>query len=110
MLCVLSPAAAAIATVVGNIFADIFYVWFITHRSQWLSMQLKEFHISSIEVRDILTIGISSSITNIMQSIGVMLLNNFLLPYGNDRIAAYGIVSKITMIVVMIMVGFSFGG
>ena len=45
-----------------------------------------------------------------MQSLGVILLNNFLLPYGNDKIAAFGIVSKITMIVVMIMVAFSFGG
>ncbi|MBR3349228.1 MAG: MATE family efflux transporter, partial [Solobacterium sp.] len=44
------------------------------------------------------------------QSIGVMLLNRFLLPFGNDKIAAMGIVSKIVMIVIMIMVAFSFGG
>lgn len=106
----LGAAGAAIATVIGNICADIFYIWFIFNRSEWLSMNLKGFHISSKEIKDILSIGIPSSITNIMQSIGVMLLNNFLLPYGNDKIAAYGIVSKITMIVVMIMVGFSFGG
>lgn len=106
----MGAAGAAIATVIGNICADIFYVWFIFNRSEWLSMKLKGFHISAKEVKNILSIGIPSSITNIMQSIGVMLLNNFLLPYGNDKIAAYGIVSKITMIVVMIMVGFSFGG
>ena len=106
----MGSAGAAIATVIGNICADIFYVWFIFNRSEWLSMKLKGFHISLSEVKDILSIGIPSSITNIMQSIGVMLLNNFLLPYGNDKIAAYGIVSKITMIVIMIMVGFSFGG
>lgn len=106
----MGAAGAAIATVIGNICADIFYVWFIFNRSEWLSMKLNGFHISMKEVKDILSIGIPSSITNIMQSIGVMLLNNFLLPYGNDKIAAYGIVSKITMIVVMIMVGFSFGG
>ena len=106
----LGAAGAAIATVLGNLCADIFYVWFIARHSRWLSMKLKGFHISSSEVKEILMIGIPSSITNVMQSIGAMLLNNFLLPYGNDRIAAYGIVSKITMIVVMIMVGFSFGG
>lgn len=106
----MGAAGAAIATVIGNICADIFYVWFIFNRSEWLSMKLTGFHISFNEIKDILSIGIPSSITNIMQSIGVMLLNNFLLPYGNDKIAAYGIVSKITMIVVMVMVGFSFGG
>lgn len=106
----MGAAGAAIATVLGNVCADIIYVWFICHKSQWLSMSLRGFHISASEVKDILAIGIPSSITNIMQSIGVMLLNNCLLPYGNEKIAAFGIVSKITMIVVMIMVGFSFGG
>ena len=106
----MGAGGAAIATVLGNVVADIFYVWLIFHRSQILSMRLKGFHISLEETKQIFSIGVPSSITNIMQSIGVMLLNNFLLPYGNDTIAAYGIVSKITMIVVMIMVGLAFGG
>ncbi len=106
----MGAGGAAIATVLGNVVADVFYVWFIFHKSQLLSMKIKGFHISLDEIKQILSIGIPSSITNIMQSIGVMLLNNFLLPYGNDAIAAYGIVSKITMIVVMIMVGLAFGG
>lgn len=106
----MGAGGAAIATVLGNVVADIFYVWFIFHKSQILSMRLKDFHISLEEIKQIFSIGIPSAITNIMQSIGVMLLNNFLLPYGNDTIAAYGIVSKVTMIVVMIMVGLAFGG
>ncbi len=106
----MGAGGAAIATVLGNVVADVFYVWFIFHKSQLLSMKIKGFHISLDEIKQILSIGIPSSITNIMQSIGVMLLNNFLLPYGNDAIAAFGIVSKITMIVVMIMVGLAFGG
>ncbi len=106
----MGAGGAAIATVLGNVVADVFYFWFIFHKSQLLSMKIKGFHISLDEIKQILSIGIPSSITNIMQSIGVMLLNNFLLPYGNDAIAAYGIVSKITMIVVMIMVGLAFGG
>ncbi len=106
----MGAGGAAIATVLGNVVADVFYVWFIFHKSQLLSMKIKGFHISLYEIKQILSIGIPSSITNIMQSIGVMLLNNFLLPYGNDAIAAFGIVSKITMIVVMIMVGLAFGG
>lgn len=106
----MGAGGAAIATVLGNICADIFYVYFITTRSKALSLSPKGFHISGAELKQILGIGIPSSITNIMQSIAVMLLNNFLLPYGNDKIAAMGIVSKVVMIVVMIMVAFSFGG
>ncbi len=106
----MGAAGAAIATVIGNICADIYYIYVIVCRSKCLSIDPRGFAISSAETREVLRIGLPSSITNIMQSLGVILLNNFLLPYGNDKIAAFGIVSKITMIVVMIMVAFSFGG
>ena len=106
----MGAGGAAAATVIGNVCADIFYIWFINNRSHLLSLNPKGFHISSNELKQILGIGIPSSITNIMQSVGVMLLNRFLLPYGNDKIAAMGIVSKVVMIVIMIMVAFSFGG
>ena len=106
----MGAAGAAIATVIGNICADIYYIYVIVCRSKCLSIDPRGFTISSAETREVLRIGLPSSITNIMQSLGVILLNNFLLPYGNDKIAAFGIVSKITMIVVMIMVAFSFGG
>jgi putative MATE family efflux protein len=106
----MGAAGAAAATVIGNICADIFYVWFILNKSKALSLDPRGFHMSGRELKQILGIGIPSSITNIMQSIGVMLLNRYLLPYGSDKIAAMGIVSKVVMIVVMIMVAFSFGG
>ena len=106
----MGAGGAAIATVIGNIFADMYYFWFISAKSKKLSVSPKGFHISSREIGSILRIGIPSSITNLMQSVAVMLLNNFLLPYGSDKIAAYGIVSKVIMIVIMIMVAFSFGG
>lgn len=44
-----------------------------------------------------------------MQSFGIMLLNNYLAPYGANAIAAMGIVLKIYMVVMLIMVGFAFG-
>jgi len=106
----MGAAGAAIATVLGNICADIYYVWFISRKSKMLSLSPKGFHISGEELKQVLSIGIPSSITNIMSALGVTILNRFLLPYGNDQIAAMGIVQKAVMIVVMIMVSFSFGG
>ena len=44
-----------------------------------------------------------------MQSLTVIVLNQFLLSYGSDRIAAMGIVLKINMIVQLVMTGFAFG-
>ena len=40
----------------------------------------------------------------------VIVMNQFLLPYGNDKIAAMGIASKVSMIAQLVLVGFSFGG
>lgn len=45
-----------------------------------------------------------------MQSLGIALTNRSLLPFGNDRVAAMGIVMKVNMIAVLILVGFAFGG
>ncbi len=106
----MGAAGAAIATIIGNIASDIWYVYYIMRKSSILSFNLHGFHISADEILPVFQIGIPSSVTNIMQSIGVMMLNNFILPYGNDKVAVLGIVSKVTIIVIMIMVGFSFGG
>lgn len=106
----MGAAGAAIATVIGNIASDIFYIYVITRHSQNLALWVRNFRISLGEIGAIMQIGIPSSITNLMQSIAVMLLNRFLLPYGNDKIAAMGIVSRVIMIVIMIMISFAFGG
>lgn len=45
-----------------------------------------------------------------MQSVGVIFLNLALLPYGNDKIAAMGIALKVSLIVLMIITGLTFGG
>ncbi len=105
----LGAAGAAIATVIGNIFADLFYVWFLLKKSRRLSINPSGFHIHFVEVGQILAIGIPASITNLMQSIGIALTNRSLLPYGNDRVAAMGIVMKVNLIAVLILVGFAFG-
>ncbi|MCD8019243.1 MAG: MATE family efflux transporter, partial [Clostridiales bacterium] len=106
----MGAAGAAIATVFGNICADLFFVWFLLMKSERLSINPAGFHISFTEIRQILAIGIPASATNFMQSFGVALTNRFLLPYGNDKVAAMGIVMKVNMIAVLILVGFAFGG
>lgn len=103
-------AGAATATVIGNVCTDIFFVWFLVKKSRNLSVNPKGFHISGAEIGAVFTIGIPASITNIMQSIGIALTNRALLGFGDDKVAAMGIVMKINMIAALILVGFAFGG
>lgn len=102
-------AGAAIATVIGYICADLYFLWFLLKRSQKLSVNPVGFHISADELKPIFAIGIPASITNLMQSFGMALTNRFLLPYGNEKVAAMGIVMKVNMIAVLVLVGFAFG-
>lgn len=105
----LGAAGAAIATVIGNICTDLFFVWFLLARSKRLSINPAELRIRLNEIQQIFEIGIPASITNLMQSLGMALTNRYLIPYGNDKVAAMGIVMKINLIAVLIMVGFAFG-
>ena len=105
----MGAAGAAVATVAGYLCSDIFLLAVVLLRSSSLSVHplLKT---SGAFLKDILSIGITAAITNIASSVCTILINQKLQAFGDDRIAAMGIVLKVTMIVQMILVGFSFGG
>ena len=106
----LGAAGAAIATVLGNICGDIFYVIFIIKKCRYLSVDFRKLKVTGAEVLAVLAIGIPASVTNFMQSIGVTLTNRFLQPHGTDKVAAMGIALKVNMITALVLVGFAFGG
>lgn len=103
-------AGAAIATVIGNVFADIYYIYAIVKKAEGLSANFSDRKISGACVRGIFAIGIPASVTNLMQSLMIVLTNHFLLTYGTDKIAAMGIALKANMITALVLVGFAFGG
>ena len=102
-------AGAAMATVIGNVIADVYYIYVMNKKAKRLSVSLKEIKIPGTMIRDILVIGIPASITNLMQSIMIMITNHYLIAYGTDKVAAMGIALKANMITAMILVGFAFG-
>ena len=101
---------AAIATVIGY-FCSVLYLLLLLHkRDTSLSVRVQDCHVNREELRQILGVGITAALSNLMQSVCVIVLNQFLLPYGNDKIAAMGIVLKVNMIAQLILTGFAFGG
>lgn len=103
-------AGAAMATVIGNVIADVYYIYVMQKKAKRLSVSMKEIKIPGAMIRDILVIGIPASITNLMQSIMIMITNHYLIAYGTDKVAAMGIALKANMISAFILVGFAFGG
>ena len=107
--CKLGAAGAAIATVIGYVFTDLYYVWFLLRRSRHLSVDIRLLRVSWQEVGQVFAIGIPASITNIAQSFCVLITNRFLVPYGTDKVAAMGIAMKANMLVVMLQLGLAQG-
>lgn len=100
----------AIATIVGYLCSDLYFLWLLHKKSRCLSVKLSQCHVTGRELQQILGVGVTAALSNLMQSLTVIVMNQFLLPYGNDKIAAMGIASKVSMIAQLVLVGFSFGG
>ena len=106
---IMGAAGAAIATVIGYIASDLLLLCFVLKKSHHLSVK-PCFTLPGSFIKNILAIGFTAAVTNIASSLCAILVNKQLLPYGDAKIAAMGIVHRVIMIVQMILVGFSFGG
>lgn len=106
----LGAAGAAIATLIGYVGSVSFFAWVVCRKSRKLSLSVRECSVTLPYAAQILGIGIPAALSNVMSSVAVILVNQFLLPYGNEKIAAMGIVLKSNMIVLLVLTGLAFGG
>ena len=100
---------AALATVIGYLFSVTVLFLIVRRKSHILSVNPKDVRISGRDAGQIVAIGISAAVTNILSSIALIVLNHFLLPYGTDHVAAMGVAQKVSMIILLILTGLSFG-
>lgn len=108
--CHMGPAGASLATVLGYLITDLIYIYMVLTRCKVITLSIKfSFNMQKEWIKNVILIGIPASVTNLMQSFGLALLNRYLVPYGTDQLAALGIVTKVYMIITLIMVGFAFG-
>ena len=102
-------AGVAFANVLGYALNTGLLIYFTWKDSKFLSFNPKYIKVSWHYFKEIIAIGIPSSVTNFMQTFGMALLNNYLVIYGNDKVAAMGITQKVYGIVTLVLVGFAFG-
>ena len=103
-------AGAAIATVIGYIVSDMIFLSMVKRKSTVLSVSPSCINAPKIHIIQIIGIGVPAAISNLMQSFMAVMTNQYLLVYGNDKIAAMGIVLKVSMIALLILTGLAFGG
>jgi multidrug efflux pump len=105
----MGAGGAALATLISNAAGDALFFIVICKKARHITILPGRARITAHAFWEILSIGIPASLTNIMQSLAVLLTNRLLLPYGTDQVAAYGIAMKVNMICTLIMVGAAFG-
>jgi len=98
---------AAIATVIARgitLFASLYFLLF---RLKILSFEIpswKEFYFSA---RSVLRIGIPTAGSNIIIPISLGFITAILAQFGNDAVAAFGVVSRLESFAMLVMIGFS---
>ena len=105
----MGAGGAALATVMGDVLSDALLIYYILKKSTKLTVSVRHVKIKRQLATSVFLIGIPASLTNLMQSYNMTIINRYLIDYGSKAVAAMGIAIKVNMIIMMIMVGFAFG-
>lgn len=101
---------AAWATVSAQVFAILYVLPRFFSRRNYVYFSRSVFKVSMHYIREICSIGISPFLANVSGCLIVTVVNLTLVRYGGDLyIGAYGIVNRITQLIIMMVSGFSQG-
>ena len=102
-------AGAAIATVLGNFCAAVYYLIYLFKGKTILSIAPKYLKGEKGIAGNVFKIGIPASLNNILMSISNMVMNNFLVVYSTEAVAAMGVAMKANMLVIFLQMGIAMG-
>lgn len=107
----MGAAGAGLATYLSNCTACIYFFifLFIKRGNTYVCIHPAMFGLNRPIVLGICSVGIPSSIQNLLNVTGMTLLNNLTSSYGSDAVAAMGIAQKINMIPLYVALGLSQG-
>ena len=102
-------AGAAIATVVGNAVAAIYYIIYFLRGKSSLSISIREASMKDGICSGVMAIGIPAALGTLLMSVSQVITNAQMAAYGDLSVAAYGVASKVVMIVAMVGLGVGMG-
>lgn len=102
-------AGAAIATTIGNILASGYYLWYFLKTSKVLSLKWSDFTVRESILTKVCGSGLPTAIFSALMSVSTIVLNQLLVVYGNDPVAAIGIVFKANMFITFLQMGIANG-
>jgi len=105
----MGTSGAAVSTVIGNIFAVIYYIWYITKKSPVQSTSFKYFKPDINILMNIFKVGISAFLLCCFLIVSSLIFNNYAMIYGEHVVAAFGIANRICQISDFIGMGLYIG-
>ncbi|MCI6997704.1 MAG: MATE family efflux transporter [Eubacterium sp.] len=100
---------AAIATVIGNAAASVFFIFYICRSKTELTLNPLYALKKPKSFLRIIVLGVPNAVSNLLSGMSNTISNHILIQYGAGTIAAIGVGGKAGMIVHMILMGICMG-
>lgn len=100
---------AAIATLIGNFAAAMYYIFYFLKGKSQLSIHIKDFSYKEKICSSVLSIGIPASLASLLMSVSHIILNGIMVGYGDMAVAGGGVAMKVTMLSGMLTIGIGQG-
>lgn len=95
----------ASATVISNLVASAYYTFHIGYRSPFLTISLKAFKVTKEIASNVLKIGVPVFIMSLFMGAMSLIFNRFLIEYGEQAVAGFGISSRLLQFPECILMG-----
>lgn len=102
-------AGAALATVIGNVFASCFYAGNLLFRKTFLSMNPRNYRVGDGIATGVFAIGVPAFCNSLMSSIASTCVNNVMASYGDLYVAGLGVAIKVDSIATQLVMGLGVG-
>ncbi|MGL5066675.1 MAG: MATE family efflux transporter [Sarcina sp.] len=100
---------AAIATILANLGAVAYYIYFLEKKSTYLKGFLSHYKISFSDRMEVYKVGIGELFQAIFLMVVTLLMNNFAIEYGDGVVTSFGIALRITQIPEFLAMGVFLG-
>lgn len=95
----------ASATVISNLVASGYYAFHIGYKSQFLTISIKAFKVTKEIVSNVFKIGVPVFIMCLFMGAMSLIFNRFLIQYGEQAVAGFGISSRLLQFPECILMG-----
>ncbi len=100
---------AALSFVISNLCSLMYYVWYLQKNSQNIDLSYKYFLWDKQIIKEVFGIGISDFLMTSFLIVSSLLLNNFVVHYGDDVIVAFGVSLRIVQLPEFLCMGLFMG-